>query len=520
MSAGKTNPWVVAGVVSVATFMEVLDTTIINVALRNVAGGLSAGLDQAAWVVTSYLVANAVVLPISAWLSTVIGRKRFYMGCVALFALSSLACGLAWSLESLIVFRVLQGIGGGGLAPSEQSIIADAFPPEKRSQAFALYGVAVVVAPVVGPTLGGLITDNFSWHWVFLINVPIGVLSLVLTWFLVEEPESTEAERRKLLEGGVKFDYLGCLFVVLGLGCMEVVLDEGQRDDWFSSPVIVCFAVVSAVSLLALLIWEWHHEDPIVDVRLLLSRHFGACFLVMLGVGAVLITTTQFLPQLVQTRFGYDATLAGLALLPGGLATLLFMPLGGFLSSKVQPRFLVAFGMGCVAFAMVYLTHLSSTMTFSYAAWSRIFFGIGLPFLFIPITTASYDGLPAAKTNQASGLINVARNIGGSIGVSMATTLLAQRNQFHNSRLVEHISPSDPNYQSTLAQLLRFFQPNSSSPADATRQATAWIGKTVQTQVDLLSYIDVFWMLAVIAGCSAAAGFLLRDVKLGAPVGH
>ncbi|MBV9077503.1 MAG: DHA2 family efflux MFS transporter permease subunit, partial [Methylobacteriaceae bacterium] len=427
----------------------------------------------------------------------------------------------AWSLESLIVFRVLQGLGGGGLAPSEQSIIADAFPPEKRGQAFALYGVAVVVAPVIGPTLGGWITDNYSWHWVFLINVPMGVLSLVLTWFIVEEPESTQAERRKLLEGGVKFDYLGCLFVVLALGCLEVVLDEGQRQDWYASSFIVAFAIVSVASFTALIVWEWFHEEPLVDVRLIFSRHFGSCFAVMLGVGALLISTTQFLPQLLQTRFGYDAKLAGLALLPGGIATLVLMPVAGILSGKVQPRVLIGFGMGCAALAMWWLTGLNGNADFGFAAWSRVFLGLGLPFMFIPITAASYDGLPPAKTNQASGLINVARNVGGSIGVSLAQTLLAQRNQFHQSRLVEHIAPSDTGYQQGLQQTMRYFEAQGASSAEAAQRATAWIAQLVQAQADLLSYIDVFWTLSTIAGGSALMALLLKTVDLKAkPAGH
>ena len=301
-AAGGHNPYLIAFVVSIATFMEVLDTTIANVALRHIAGGLAVGIDESTYVITSYLVANAIVLSISGWLSTVIGRKRFYMICVATFTVASLLCGFAWNLQALVLFRILQGLGGGGMATSEQAILADSFPPQKRGQAFAIYGVAVVVAPVIGPTLGGWITDTYTWHWVFLINVPMGLLSLFLVGTLVKEPSGAEEEREKLLSKGLRVDYIGFLLVAIGLGSLEYVLDEGQRNDWFGSNMIVTFAVLSAVSLIALIPWELTREDPIVDLRLLGRRQFAACFLVMLGTGAVLISTTQMLPQLLQTR--------------------------------------------------------------------------------------------------------------------------------------------------------------------------------------------------------------------------
>ena len=344
-SAGKHNPWLIAVVVSIATFMEVLDITIANVALRNIAGSLAASFDQSTWILTSYLIANAVILPLSGWLATIIGRKRFYMGCVATFTLASFLCGMAWNLSSLIVFRILQGLGGGGLASSEQAILADTFPPEKRGQAFAIYGVAVVVAPTIGPTLGGWITDNASWHWVFFINIPMGLLSLLLVNWLVQEPVATERERQKLLSQGTRIDYLGFVLVALGLGCLEVVLDEGERNDWFSSSFIVTFAIISAVSLVAMVLWELRCRAPVVDIRLLGERQFGTCFLLMLVVGAILIGTTQLVPQLLQTQFGYTATLAGLALSPGGAIMIVMMPVAGLLPGKEQTRWPTALGL-------------------------------------------------------------------------------------------------------------------------------------------------------------------------------
>lgn len=520
-AAGGHNPYLIAFVVSIATFMEVLDTTIANVALRHIAGGLAVGIDESTYVITSYLVANAIVLSISGWLSTVIGRKRFYMICVAIFTVSSLLCGFAWNLQSLVLFRILQGLGGGGMATSEQAILADSFPPHKRGQAFAIYGVAVVVAPVVGPTLGGWITDTYTWHWVFLINVPMGLLSLFLVGTLVREPSGAEEEREKLLSTGLRVDYVGFLLVAIGLGSLEYVLDEGQRNDWFGSNMIGAFAVLSAVSLLALIPWELTREDPIVDIRLLGGRQFGACFLVMLATGAVLISTTQLLPQLLQTELNYTAMLAGLALSPGGVATLVLMPVVGRLVGSVQPKYLIMFGAVIVAFSMWHLTGLTGDITYGYAALSRIFLALGLPFLFLPVTTASYDGVPPDKTNQASALINVARNIGGSMGVALAQTVLAQRQQFHQSRLIEHAAPSDLGYQQTIDAMTRYFQAQGSNASDAASQAIAWVGRTLQQQVDFLAYIDVFWTLAIVAVLMIPVAAVLRPIDLGAPArGH
>ncbi|AWL99910.1 DHA2 family efflux MFS transporter permease subunit [Bradyrhizobium amphicarpaeae] len=514
-AAGGHNPYLIAFVVSIATFMEVLDTTIANVSLRHIAGSLAVGIDESTYVITSYLVANAIVLSISGWLSTVIGRKRFYMICVATFTFASLLCGFAWNLESLVLFRILQGLGGGGMATSEQAILADSFPPHKRGQAFAIYGVAVVVAPVIGPTLGGWITDTYTWHWVFLINVPMGLLSLSLVGTLVKEPSGAQEERERLLSRGLRVDYIGFLLVAIGLGSLEFVLDEGQRNDWFGSNMIIVFAVLAVVSLVALIPWELTREDPIVDLRLLGRRQFAACFLVMLGTGAVLISTTQLLPQLLQTELNYTAMLAGLALSPGGIATLVLMPVVGRLVSTVQPKYLIMLGAAIVALSMWHLTGLTGDITYGYAALSRIFLALGLPFLFLPVTTASYDGVPPDKTNQASALINVARNIGGSMGVALAQTVLAQRQQFHQSRLIEHAAPSDIGYQQTIDAMTRYFQAQGSNASDAASQALAWIGRTLQQQVDLLAYIDVFWTLAIIAVLMIPTAAVLRPIKLG-----
>ena len=355
-SAGDRSPWLIAIVVSIATFMVVLDTAIANVALRYIAGSLAVSVDESTWIVTTYLIANAVVLPVSGWLSNVIGRKRFYMLCVALFTIASLLCGLATSLTALIIFRVLQGLGGGGMPTSEQAMLADTFSPRQRPQAFAIYGIAVIVAPTVGPTIGGWITDNYSWHWIFFINVPFGILSLFLVHWLVDEPEVLERERRERWAGGLKVDWVGIILIALIFGFLELVLDRGQIDDWFHSTFIITCAVISGCSFIFFISWELTCENPVVDLRLLFQGQFGMAFIAMLTVGAVLFGSNQITPQLMQTNFPYTAMLSGLAMMPGGLAMLLMMPLAGQIIPRMQPKYWLAIGFTIVALAMWYST--------------------------------------------------------------------------------------------------------------------------------------------------------------------
>ncbi len=497
-SAGDRSPWLIAIVVSIATFMVVLDTAIANVSLRYIAGSLAISVDESTWVVTTYLIANAVILPVSGWLSNVIGRKRFYMLCVATFTVASLLCGLASSLNALIVFRILQGLGGGGMPTSEQAMLADTFPPEKRPQAFALYGIAVIVAPTVGPTIGGWITDNYSWHWIFFINVPIGIISLVLVQWLVVEPEVLERERHERLAGGLKVDWIGFALIALTFGSLEIVLDRGQIEDWFHSTFIITFATISACSFIFFIPWELTHDDPIVDIRLLLRRQFGMSFLVMLAVGAILFGSNQITPQLMQTNFPYTAMLSGLAMMPGGLAMLIMMPIAGQLVGRMQPKYWIAIGFAIIAMAMWYSTSLTPDAGFSYFATVRVFQVVGMPFLFIPNSTIAYDGLPQQKTSEGSALINVARNLGGSIGVSLANTELLQRAQFHQARLTENLIPSSPVFQSTLHHITQYFA-HSGSPASAQARAVGYIGHLVTGQATLMAYIDVFYTWSIFA---------------------
>ncbi|MBV9636287.1 MAG: DHA2 family efflux MFS transporter permease subunit [Methylobacteriaceae bacterium] len=508
--AGGHNPFLVAFIVSLAPFMEILDTSIANVSLRHIAGDLAASLDESTWVLTSYLVANAIILPASSWLATVLGRKRFYLLCVVLFTASSFLCGIAWSLPSLIVFRLLQGLGGGGMAPAGQSILADLFPPERRGTAFTIFGLAVVVAPTIGPTLGGWITDQYSWHWIFFINLPVGLLSLFLVTAMVGEPPKHLQKRQPFFQALGKFDFVGFALFALCLGAFEVVLDRGQIEDWFGSRFITTFALISAASLIALVPWALTRKYPIVDLRIMVQRQFGISFIVMLVTAGILIGTTQFIPELVQTQLGYTATLAGMTLSPGGAVTLVMMPLVNIAMRTFSPKYVIVFGFVVVGLAMYRFTGLDADITFSYAVVGRIYQAIGLPFVFITVVTASYVGLKPDQTNLASSMINVARNLGGSIGVAVSQTLLAQRQQFHQSRLVESIVPSSLQYQDTIHTVTNYFVGQGSPQYTAKNQAVAWIGQEVTQQAILLSYIDVFWVMAIASFCAIPLALLLR----------
>ncbi|MFT4275122.1 MAG: DHA2 family efflux MFS transporter permease subunit [Rhodopseudomonas sp.] len=514
------NPWLIAILVSVATFMEVLDTTIANVALRYIAGGLAVSGDEASWVVTTYLVANSIVLCASGWIAQMFGRKNFFLVCIALFTVSSLLCGFAWNLQSLLVFRIMQGLAGGGMTPVAQSILAAAFPPAKRGQGFALYGIAVVVAPVVGPTLGGWLSDNLSWHWCFLINVPVGVITLALIYLIIPSSEKQRQERARLWAKGLNFDYVGFALVATFLGALEVVLDRGQVDDWFGSGFIVTFAIISATALILFVPWELSRERPLIDIKMLTGRQFGTCFVIMLATGALLIATTQILPQLLQERFGYTATLAGLVISPGGLVTMVMMVIVGRLGS-IQPRWLIALGACIAGGAMIDLMRMSPDADYWFFAWSRIYLGIGLPLIFIPITTASYDGIAPDKTDQASALINLARNFGGSIGVSISQTVLAQREQFHQSRLSEHIGAWNPVLHDTLAQIQGYLGTQNATGSKS-GSAMAIVGQMVQNQAALLAYLDVFVALGLIAAVMIPLALSLRSVDRSAKpaMGH
>ena len=504
----EINPWFIALTVTLATFMEVLDTSIANVSLPHIAGGLGAGVDESTWILTSYLVSNAIVLPMSGWFSSLIGRKRFYMSCVALFTISSFLCGLAPNLATLILFRVLQGAGGGGLQPSEQSILADTFSPEKRGMAFAVYGMAVVVAPAIGPTLGGFITDNYSWRWIFYINVPIGIISMLLTSRVIKDPPDLSGARRS---GGIRIDYIGLGLLAIGLGALQVVLDKGQREDWLESHLILILSIVSAAALIAVLFWEWRVEHPIIDLKLFRDRSFAIGNSMMFMLGFILLGTTLLLPLFTQTMLGYTAEKAGFALMPGGLVILASMPIVGFLLSRYDPRRIMIFGLCMLTAALFYMTHFDLYIDFQTAALARIIQGMGLACLFVPINTVAYSYLPPGKNNAASGLINLARNVGGSVGISFVTTMLARREQFHRAQLSAHLNPANPRVQQMLhgaAGALR-----AGSGPEATRQAYGLLQRILERQSTMLSYIDNFHVLMFVTMAMIPFVFVIRKPR-------
>ena len=505
------NPWLIAITVTLATFMELLDTAIANVSLPHIAGGLATSYDESTWVLTSYLVANAIVLPLSAWLSRVFGRKNYYMTCVALFTVSSLLCGLASSLGMLIFFRVLQGIGGGGLAPVEQAILVDTFPGAKRAAAFALYSMAIVTAPAIGPPLGGWITDSFSWRWVFFINIPIGLVSLVLTSRMVNDPPEFIAEVKAARTAGkLKIDYVGIILVAVGFACLEVVLDRGQRLDWFESPFIVTFFAIAIVAIVTGIFWELHHPDPVVEIRLLKNRNFALASSFYFLFGFVLFGSTVLIPQMLQALYGYTATNAGLVLGPGAMVIVVLAPLVVRLVKRIPAGFLVGLGYTILGLSMWYFASLNLTATYGHEAFARAFQGLGLAFLFVPTSQIAYSYLPANKNNKASSLTNLFRNQGGSFGIAFVTTMLERRTQFHHSVLVTHITDYDPATAATLDGTMNNMIAHGYSAADAAVRAPAQIYGIVQQQAAMYGFLDCFWLLGAIAFTGPLLAALVR----------
>lgn len=487
------NPWIIACTVMLATFMEVLDTSIANVALPHIAGSLSSSVDESTWVLTSYLVSNAIVLPLTGWFSTLFGRKRFYMGCVAIFTVSSFLCGLAPNLGILVILRVIQGAGGGGLQPVSQAILVESFEQEQQGMAMAVYGMGVVVAPIIGPTLGGWITDSYSWRWIFFINIPVGIIALLMTSTLIKDPPYLI---RKGLKDGLKIDFVGLGLLSLGLGFLQIMLDKGQTDDWFGSHFIVTCTVLALIGLVGVVIWELRSKEPMIDLRLLKDKNFAVSTFTMFALGVVLYGTTVLLPVLVQTLMGYTAELSGLVLSPGAVITMFTMPLVGWLLSRYEARWLVVFGLVILAIGMSQLAQINLTVSF----WTLVLIWCisrgGLGFLFVPINVMAFYFVPREKTNNATGLINVARNIGGSVGISLVTTMVARRAQAHQNMLVGHLTPYDHAYQNMLNGSSQMLQSGGSSPTQALSQAHGLIYSELLRQASMLSYIDVFWLLS------------------------
>jgi len=503
----EINPWLIAATVMIATFMEVLDTSVANVSLPHIAGNLSAGVDESTWVLTSYLVSNAIVLPLSGWFSEIFGRKRFFIGCVVIFTISSLLCGMAPSLPLLVFFRVLQGAGGGGMQPTSQAILVDSFPRHKQGMAMAIYGMGVVVAPTVGPTLGGWITDNYSWRWIFLLNVPIGVISVLMISVLIAD---SARPGHNAIGTSFRIDYFGLGFLSLGLGFLQVVLDKGERDDWFGSPFILWASVIAATSLVALVIRELTVENPVIDLRLFKDRNFAISTFMMYVLGFVLYGTTVLLPILLQTVMGYTAMRSGLVLLPGGLVLLGILPFVGWLLGRVEPRWIVITGLCIAAVGLYNLSHFTLDAGEQTAVNDWVISRMGTAFLFVPINVMAFYFVPSGKMNNASGLINLARNIGASTGISFVTTMLARRAQFHQSVLTGNLQGGSTHYHAALQHLAHALIAHGADAPHASVGAQALVYQELQRQSTMLSFVDNFWIMSVICVCVIPLMFLMK----------
>lgn len=514
------NPWAIAATVALAAFMEVLDTSIANVALPHIAGNLGASTDQGTWVLTSYLVSNAIILPIGGWASSVIGRRNFFMTCIVIFTISSFLCGIAPSLPILLICRVFQGIGGGGLQPMAQAIMADSFEPKKRGQAFALYGLVAVLAPSVGPTIGGWITDNYSWRWIFYINIPVGVLALVLVSRLVQDPPWIKADRRNLF----KLDYIGLGLLTVAMGGLQIMLDKGEENDWFASNFIRTFGIMFVVGMSGLIWWEWRHKNPLMNLKLFRFKNFAICCLLMMLVGGVLNAATVLQPQFLQQLLGYTATNAGMALTAGGFALLIVMPLAGIATGKFAARNLAAVGFGFFAVAYYYVsTHITLDMSFGEASFLRVLQMVPIPFCFISITNAAYVGLPKEASNQVSGLINFVRNVGGSIFIAVTGALVTNRSLFHQARLVDAMQSGNPQYvQQTRAIGSYLAGSGMGSIRQGVAASRAMIYGQLNQQASAMGYQDVYRMLCWMSVIMVGFAFLLSKNRPGegAPAGE
>jgi MFS transporter, DHA2 family, multidrug resistance protein len=520
------NPWVVALTVTIATFMELLDTSIANVSLPYIAGGLGRSYDEVTWILTTYLVANAVVLPMSAWLSRVFGRKNYYMACVGLFTVTSFLCGIAPTLGIMLIARVMQGIGGGGLAPVEQAILVDTFPPAKRASAFALYTVAIVTAPAIGPVLGGWITDNYNWRWVFLINIPVGFLSLFLTNRFVHDPPAFAEERKTVRNaaGKLNVDSVGIALIAVGSGALEVLLDRGQIDDWFGSTLICWLFVIGLGCLSVAVFWELRHPDPVIDFRMLKTRNFAVANIFYFIFGFGLFASTTMIPQMLQQLYGYRAIDAGLVLGPGAFVITLLAPVGAQLVQRgiVHPRILLFGAVIVVGLSMLHYSHMNLQTDYAHYAWARALQGLGYAFFFVPLSVLTYSQLKPNQNNKASSLTNFFRNWGGSFGIAFITTMAERRQDFHQARVGNHLTGSNLPLQEGIRQTAMFLQEHGYSAADAMHAATLRYYNELGAQTHLLAFMDCFHIIGVVTLIAAPLVWLTKNFKVGgkAPEGH
>ena len=499
------NPWLIAASVMLATFMEVLDTSVANVALPHIAGNLSATTDEATWVLTSYLVSNAIVLPITGWLGSRFGRKRLLITCIIIFTVSSALCGAAGSLEMLIVARIIQGAGGGALQPIAQAVLLESFPPEKRGAAMAIYGMGIIVAPIIGPTLGGWITDNYSWRWIFYINVPVGALAVLMSQTFIEDPPYIRSTVKAAM------DYVGFGLLAIWLAALQILLDKGQEEDWFGSRLIIALAVISLVCLIIFIIWELTTENPIVDLKVLANRNFGLGVILILVVGAILYGTTAMLPIFLQTLMGYPATQSGLAVSPRGLGSLVSMIIVGRLIGKIDSRYLMTMGFGILGLSVFLLGGINLQISIGNVVLPNIINGFAMGFIFVPLTTTAMGTLSNREMGNASGIYNLMRNIGGGLGISITTAMLSRLGQFHQANLSSQLSNLNPAFRQTLHGFQGAFA--GSDPVATTQQAYSAVYGLVLRQASLMAFVDIFRWEAVVCVCCIPLVFILKRVR-------
>ena len=504
------NRWLIVIAVITPTLIEVLDTSVANVALAHIQGSISAGQEEVTWVLTSYLVANAIVIPMSGWLSSVFGRKNYLLISIVVFTISSLLCGAATSLSEIIIFRIIQGIGGGGLQPLSQSILMETFPIEKRGVAMSIFGLGVVLGPILGPVMGGYLTDNYSWRWIFWINLPIGLFAYYMVKSYVFDPVYMSRRQK-----GEQIDVTGLALLTFGIGALQVVLDRGQQEDWMGSDFIVYLSVIAAVALVFLVVWELRHPNPILNLRILKNISFTTGSLVMFFGYFAFFGSLVLLPQFLQSLLGYTAFQAGMVLGPGGLLTLLVMPIVGRLTEKIDARFLLCFGLGLCSISLFHMSGFTLETDFATAAYSRLIQGAAMPFFFVSLSLLSFASVKLEEMNNASAIYNLLRNLGGSFGVAFVTTVLARRSQYHQSVLSEHLNPLNYNYTQALDNIMRYLEWQTGSFGDLTLQAQGVIYEELIRQATSLAFNDAFllqaWLFVILIG----AVWIIKKAPVG-----
>jgi len=504
----KVNKWIIALAVVLPTLLEVIDTSVVNVSLDHIRGSLSAGLDEATWTITAYLVSNAIIIPLTGWLSRFFGRKRYLLFSVSLFTVSSFMCGSANSLSMLIFFRIIQGIGGGALQPLSQAILFEAFPPAEYGMAMALFGIGVMVGPIVGPVLGGWITDNWSWNWIFYINIPIGIISIIMIMLVIQDPPYLKKIKEKI-------DYWGLALIVVGIGCLQVVLDKGQRDDWFNSDFILRLSVISVVCLIAFIFVELKNREPILNLREFKDISFASANVIQCSAFFALFGCILLLPLFVQQLLGYTAFLSGMALAPGGVATLFTMPIAGNMIQKVNPKAVLAIGLIITAYSIFTMTQFNLYIDFNTVAFSRILMGVGMGLVFVPLASMAFSTIKKEEMGNATSIFNLLRNISGSFGVAIMTTLLARRAQFHQFRFAENLNPFDAHYQIGIYQAGNILAAKTGAATNFASQGVVY--QQLLRQSNLFSFTDAFYFATVLLICVIPIVILLKRPKAGDP---